>query len=198
MSKSTSPSRLCVVDGKPGYRRAKTCAGWWCSACYEWARTHDWTDPATRQMKRRVGDVMQELTAAAHATTDQCIILTGYASRPRVRNYGRLATEAKAVHASRAVWIIAHGDPGERHVLHTCHRGEEGCINIRHLTLGDSDQNVQDMVGADRHSRGTRRWSAKLEDADVAKMRTEYAAGGSPTRPWVPASACLSRRPTAL
>lgn len=178
MSNVTSAERRCLIDGTPGRRPARVGDGWWCLACYEWSRTHGWTDPSGRPRKRRVGDLMQELTAAARATSGECIILAGYATRPKVLNCGRFPTRARALHASRAVWMIANGDPGEAHVLHRCHRGEEGCINIRHLYLGDNDQNIRDMVGAGRQSRGTGRHSAKLSDAVVQEMRQTYAAGG--------------------
>ncbi|MEV5930923.1 hypothetical protein ACPCSG_23535 [Streptomyces cellulosae] len=76
--------------------------------------------------------------------------------------------------ASRAVWVLAHGDPGDRYVLHTCHRGEDGCINLLHLYLGDQAQNVVDTVSAGRHALGERNGQAKLT-ADQARRVRELA-----------------------
>ncbi|MFF1834242.1 helix-turn-helix domain-containing protein [Streptomyces sp. NPDC058231] len=76
--------------------------------------------------------------------------------------------------AARAVWIIANGDPGDLLVLHTCHRGDEGCINIRHLYRGDQNRNVQDMVEADRQARGERQGRAVLSAEQIRQMRQEY------------------------
>lgn len=141
--------RICVVvfhDGSPctrqPYRGSK-----WCSACYSWSRTHGWADPNGRHPQRPKNTVMPFLKAAAQATTDECIDLTGYAHRPTVRMDG------KTMWASRAVWIIANGDPGDRHALHTCNRGFEGCVNIRHLYLGDNAQNILDTARAGRSFR---------------------------------------------
>lgn len=143
-----------------------------CEPCYKWSWRNGGADPTGRPRKRNNGEILQLLRAAAETTSGECVILTGHADRPTAHLNG------KKMNASRAVWVLAHGDPGEAHVLHTCHRGDDGCINLRHLKLGDNDQNIRDMIGADRHSRGTRRWSAKLDDATVQKMRDRYAQGG--------------------
>ncbi|MER7841665.1 hypothetical protein ABTY98_38720 [Streptomyces sp. NPDC096040] len=90
-------------------------------------------------VRREHGAVLRELRAAAVAETDQCIILAGYAHRPHVQYEGTW------MNASRAVWIIAEGDPGDRYVLHTCNEGSgsHGCINRRHLVLGDHYENMR-------------------------------------------------------
>jgi len=82
--------------------------------------------------------------------------------------------------ASRAAWILAHGDPGAYHVLHTCHRGDEGCISLRHLYLGDHRRNMADMVEAGRSAdnHGERNPRAKLTADQVREIRRRYAAGG--------------------
>lgn len=87
--------------------------------------------------------------------------------------------------ASRAVWWIANGDPGATAILHTCHRGEEGCINIRHLYAGDNIRNVRDRAEAGRSCQGEHHWAAKLSDADAAEIRRRYRPG---TR-WNPGNA---------
>jgi hypothetical protein len=124
--------------------------------------------------KRGRGALLAELLAAGRATTDECIILTVRTQhRPTAKLDGTLML------ASRAVWILAKGDPGELHVLHTCHQGDEGCINIRHLYLGTNMQNVQDMVDAGR-ARGGRQGNRKLKPEQVAAIRQEHAAGANP------------------
>jgi hypothetical protein len=121
--------------------------------------------------KRAKGGLLAELERAAKATSSACLILTGYVGRPNAVINGR------GMLASRAVWILAHGDPGDRHVLHTCHRGQEGCINIRHLYLGDNDQNIRDMVAAGRSTRGERSAQHKLTRRQVQEIRRLMAAG---------------------
>lgn len=120
-----------------------------------------------------------ELQVAAHAVTDDCIDLAGYKNRPNV------AFQGKVMEASRAVWWITNGDPGDAAILHTCHRGKEGCINIRHLYAGDNIRNIRDRVEAGRSCQGEHHWAAKIGDADVAKIRERFRSG---TR-WNPGNA---------
>lgn len=124
-------------------------------------------------------ELVGELRSAAFATTDACIDLGGYQNRPNVRFQGRM------MEASRAVWWIANGDPGEKDVLHTCHRGEEGCISIRHLYAGNYVQNVRDRVRAGRSCQGIQHWATKLSDVDVAEIRRRFRPGNR----WNPGNA---------
>ncbi|MFF4900414.1 hypothetical protein [Streptomyces sp. NPDC001068] len=126
--------------------------------------------------RRGRGAVLRELEAAATAETDECIILTGYQGRPNVQYQGTW------MNASRAVWIIAEGDPGDQYVLHTCNdgSGSHGCINRGHLALGDHHENMRhrdaagripigrtDVVGEDNPR-------AVLTEGAVADIRRRY------------------------
>lgn len=143
-----------------------------CSSCYTWSRRRGWANPGTRRRHAKPGQRLNQIRKAACATVTECIIMTGFSSRPKV-HFGEVQ-----MMASRVVWIIANGDPGELHVLHTCHRGEEGCINIRHLYLGDNETNMADMWEAGRHSKGADRWNTGLDDDQVRELRRMYGAGG--------------------
>ncbi|MEW2066650.1 hypothetical protein [Streptomyces sp. NPDC007346] len=117
---------------------------------------------------------MAELRTAAHATGDECLVLSGYAYRWTI-NY-----QGEQVNAARAVWRLAHGDPGDTYVLHTCHRGEDGCISIRHLYLGDAARNMLDMAEAGRGTkanRGELSWRSKLTRDEVRLIRQRYVKG---------------------
>ncbi|WP_327594694.1 hypothetical protein [Streptomyces chartreusis] len=156
---------LAATDGPCGkvYRKG------WCRKHHaRWERTGD---PLTIR-KRGKGALLAELRAATQATTDECIILTTAqgTARPTAQ------VDGKGMLASRAVWVLANGDPGDQHVLHTCHRGEEGCINLRHLYLGDNDRNIADMVEAGRSTRGERSGMHKLKAPQVQDIRRRIAA----------------------
>ncbi|MFB7114821.1 hypothetical protein [Streptomyces sp. NPDC056291] len=141
----------------------------WCKPCAEWSRKHGRRDPNGRTPNRCTGELQAELHAVASAATDDCVILKNRnGTRPKVEIDGRV------IWAARAVWITAQGDPGDAFVLHTCHRGDDGCINIRHLYLGDHAQNVSDMVQAGRQSRGEGQPSAVLSEDTVRAIRQEY------------------------
>jgi hypothetical protein len=180
----------CLVVFEDGTQCPRTVyANGWCNACYSWARNNA-KDPNGRRPRRRKGELDAALQAAAEATTDECIILTGYAKRPVVGNATRLPVDSKGVNASRAVWIIAHGDPGKAHVLHSCNGGSgaTGCINIRHLYLGDEARNKLDMVESGHtlrgltHNPGETNGNAVLTEAQVLDIRRRFQRG----RPYHP------------
>lgn len=124
---------------------------------------------------RPVGEMDRLLRAAIATETDECIILPPKASRPTA------LVDGKAMNASRAVWVIAKGDPGALCVLHTCHRGDEGCINLRHLKLGSQAQNMADMDEAGRRRTADRAGESNgrhvLKEEEAVEIRRRYRAG---------------------
>ncbi|MFI1956949.1 hypothetical protein ACH46L_03410 [Streptomyces althioticus] len=128
-------------------------------------------DPLKARSKRANGSVLAAVRAAAEATTDECILLTAPNGG---RGYATL--DGVHMHASRAVWITAHGDPGEAHVLHTCNggSGETGCINIRHLRLGDHAANSADKVDAQRQVWGEKHHRHVLNEDQVREVLRRY------------------------
>lgn len=133
--------------------------------------------PTVRKHRPR-GDLWALVEAAAQPTTDECIIVAGWEQRPKVRYQGKVTT------AARVVWLLAEGcDPGEGHVLHTCHQGEQGCINRRHLYLGDHIQNMLDRDEAGHTPRGEDHHGAVLTAADVERIRARYVRGSGPYNP---------------
>lgn len=159
------------ADGTPCPRDLDHPSTGWCHPCHEWSRRHGGADPGSRVGQRGKGALQELLRAAAHATTDQCIYLTTSTGAR-----ARATVNGSRTQASRAVWKIRHGDPGERDVLHSCNggSGESGCINIRHLYLGDDHQNTADKLAAGRSNRGTRHGNHKLTEAEVREIRRRY------------------------
>lgn len=120
--------------------------------------------------RRATGELQAFLLEAAHATTDECLVVEGRSGRPSTRQNG------ETMSAARAVWTMRHGDPGKAFVLHRCNggSGSNGCVNIRHLYLGDDAQNSRDKVENERSSRGEDRPDAKLTEDDVRAIRRRY------------------------
>lgn len=169
-------SATCTVtfsDGRQCTRVARYAPGF-CTRCWEWSRSHG-QSPHGRPYMRSNGEHLALLRAGTRATGSGCLIIGGL-------NY-RWATDVlggRSVNAARAVWTLAHGDPGKLWVLHTCHRGDEGCISIRHLYLGNAKRNSLDMVEAGRASkanRGEGSWRAKLTREQVRAIRERYVKG---------------------
>ncbi|MFE7330790.1 hypothetical protein ACFU8W_38790 [Streptomyces sp. NPDC057565] len=170
----TNPIPACSVtyaDGIRCDRPVRRPTSEWCEHCYAWWRYNGHKDPMGRRRGRAKGSVLAFVREAAHATTAECVILDGFVDRPRV------SVDGKLMFASRAAWVIRYGDPAERHVLHTCHRGDEGCVNIRHLYLGDHARNMGDMAEAGRSNQGVKAPTSKLTDADVPEIRRLLAQG---------------------
>lgn len=148
-----------------------------CSRHWQTWRRHG--DPLAAKQTRRTGELTQLLRDAARAETDECIMVTGFKSRPVAALNGR------QMNASRAVWIIANGEPPDGlFVLHTCHQGMEGCISIRHLYLGTSADNGRDMAAGGKRkgistNQGEKAHTAKLTDDKVREIRSRYLSGES-------------------
>ncbi|WP_326813949.1 hypothetical protein [Streptomyces sp. NBC_01763] len=130
-----------------------------------------WRNGSNTRRRRANGEMVALVVAAARATGEDCVLAPCDHSRPGV-TYRR-----EAMPATRAVWIEATGDdPGDRQVLHNCHRGAEGCISFRHLYLGDHAQNMRDMTEAERQARGEGNGNAELTEPAVREIRRLYAA----------------------
>lgn len=136
-------------------------------------------DPAILTVVRRpAGEVQEYLRQSAQSDTSECILLPSPTK-------GRLTVsyQGKPMTAARAVWIIARDDPGpDVHVLHTCHRGDDGCVNIRHLYLGDHEQNMVDMIESDRAMHGERHVRHKLTEIQVREIVRRARAGENQRR----------------
>jgi hypothetical protein len=115
------------------------------------------------------------LRVAAQATGDGPCVMLRRKRRPTTTLGG------VKVNASRAVWIIANGDPGDLHVLHTCGQGQQGCIRLGHLYLGTDLDNQRDRLAHGTSNRGERQGRSKLTAADVRRIRTRVAAGETHT-----------------
>lgn len=136
-----------------------------------WARLTRHGD-VDKLLKRPTGGLRAEVEAAARDTSDgPCLLLTGHRRRPTVH------LDGVGVTASRAVWILANGDPGDLHVLHICGAGREGCIRLTHLHLGTNADNGKDAARDGAMARGERHHAARLTEGDVREIRGLLAAG---------------------
>jgi NUMOD3 motif/HNH endonuclease len=81
-----------------------------------------------------------------------CHIWLGSTDKDGYGTIGRVAQGAGHLKAHREAYRLYKGDPGEKHVCHTC--DTPSCINPDHLYLGDPAQN-----GLDKKNRGRARTS---------------------------------------
>ncbi|KQW11400.1 hypothetical protein [Streptomyces sp. Root369] len=172
---TTDPQQCTVVeDGvrctNTATRRKKTDV--WCDLHF--GRAERTGSPLVLKVERRPqGSVRELLDQAAANDGEDCFLVPG-------PDGGRLSVSylGKPMTAARAVWAIRHGnDPGEAHVLHTCHRGDEGCVSGGHLYLGDHTQNMVDMVESGRSTHGERHGQHRLTEKQVQDIVTRASAG---------------------
>lgn len=87
--------------------------------------------------------------------------------------YGRLTLDGHNRVASRAMCILAHGEPPtpSHQAAHSCGNGDKGCCNPRHLRWATPVQNNADKVDHGTVNRGSRHGNAKISEADVRAIR---------------------------
>ena len=114
-------------------------------------------------MKTRPNGAFRALIEEGAATTADTCVLAGRKKRPTYSLNGR------DMNASRAVWWIAHGDPGPLKVLHRC--GNEQCLNVGHLYLGTTADNARDTSVMGRCGNQVVSW------ADALRIAERYRPG---------------------
>lgn len=92
--------------------------------------------------------------------------------------YGR----SGGIAAHRVAYETAHGAiPPGMQVLHSC--DNRRCVNPAHLSVGSSNDNVQDCVKKKRHNRGEAVNTAILSEDDIRQIRRMHRGGyGENTR----------------
>ena len=98
--------------------------------------------------------------------------------------YGRVNRKAggkwKAFLAHRAAYAEVHGPiPDGMCVCHSC--DNRSCINVEHLFLGTSADNMRDMKEKGRAAQGSANGNSKLTEAEIPRIRDMLACGVSQT-----------------
>lgn len=102
-----------------------------------------------------------------------CTLWTGNLSRT---GYGFFWLDGRNVHAHRAAQFLFVGEiPDGERVLHKC--DVPACVNLKHLFLGSSQDNTDDMRAKGRMSKGQDAPLAKLSELDAIEVLRRYAAG---------------------
>lgn len=82
--------------------------------------------------------------------TESCWVWTGQTVG---RGYGKVGFRGKTARAHRVIWELLYGPIPEN--LFVCHKCDNPpCVNPEHLFLGNSKDNVQDMVKKGRNAKG--------------------------------------------
>lgn len=145
-----------------------------CKGCRQKPSRRVWVDtPLGRVTQRGIDRFWAAIEVGA---PNECWNWTGV----RVRNrYGlsNIVLNGQRQVAHRFAWILMNDQliPDGLYACHTC--DNPACCNPLHVFLSDQKGNMDDMFrkGRDNHARGERAGNAKLSDADVARLRTEFA-----------------------
>jgi len=95
--------------------------------------------------------------------------------------YGNFWLEGKDESAHRVVWSLTNGEiPNGLWVLHKC--DNRACVNLNHLFLGTSQDNVQDRVRKDRNKNqnGELSSNSRLTTTQVLEIRKLYIFNNIP------------------
>lgn len=141
----------------------------WCASHYKRWKRHG--DPLAGGTP--LGEPMRWLRShARHEGEVDCLqwpfALTS--GRPSVKFDGKTQI------ASRVMCAIAHGEPemDGAHAAHSCGRGDQGCINPRHLRWATASENEADKVTHGTSNRGERHGLSKLSADKVREIRGLY------------------------
>jgi hypothetical protein len=103
-----------------------------------------------------------------------CWLWTG--ANNKTGPYGVFWWDGAQGYAHRYALGLKLGRPVKGVTLHAC--DVTLCVNFEeHITEGTQQQNVDDMVRKDRHTRGSRNGCALLQEDDVLDIRAQALAG---------------------
>ena len=108
--------------------------------------------------------------------TETCWLWTGASIKSSKWAYGQFRIGNKVHRSHRVSYQLYKGEiPQGRVVRHTCNN--PCCVNPDHLELGTQQDNMDDMVNANRQAVGTRNGRSKLKAEDIPDIRRRLAGG---------------------
>ena len=125
------------------------------------------------------GDPTAFLDALLGHDGDECV--TWPYSRD-ANGYARIREDGENIPAYRVMCKMAHGEPIEprTHATHTCGKGNQGCVNPKHLEWGTAFKNQQDRVEHGTSNRGEQCAAHKLKADEVEVIFARLNAGERP------------------
>lgn len=90
----------------------------------------------------------------------------------RSNGYGSVTLEGRHTTASRAMCLLAHGEPkvSSMDAAHSCGNGHLGCVNPKHLRWATHLENMADAVAAGTLCSGEARAAVNKENARKRRL----------------------------
>jgi hypothetical protein len=162
-------SNICTIEGcsKTAFRRTL------CAMHYSRLLRRGATDDSCL-LQAPNGAPLKWLQEHVDYDSDEC--LTFPFDRGRM---GRVTLNGRRMVASRAMCILAHGDPPTptHHAAHFCGKGHESCVNPSHLRWATSKENNRDKIAHGTMNWGERHGQSKFTKDDVRAIRSALRAG---------------------
>lgn len=154
----------------PGCARKPIARGW-CGMHYDRWRHNG--DPQKTVITPH-GDRMRWIEAHVGFTGDECLpwpfpSTVGDTDRPACVPF-----RERHMTACRVMCILAHGEPptDSHESAHSCGKGDEGCINPKHLSWKTPAENMADKVIHGTQPRGEESHLAVLTTSEVRRIRS--------------------------
>lgn len=126
------------------------------------------------------GDGWKFINGLFDSPVDECI---KWPFATDANGYARIRSDGENKPVCPIVCERANGpNDGMRiQATHSCGRGNEGCVNPRHLVWGTGFKNQQDRIGHGTSNRGERCAASKLTEGDVIVIFSRLNAGENST-----------------
>lgn len=87
---------------------------------------------------------------------------------------GQVHYNGKLINAARVMCILAHGEPPtpKHQAAHSCGKGNQGCVNPRHLRWATKIENERDKIKHGTILKGSRHGGSKLKEKDIVIIRS--------------------------
>lgn len=133
------PKRICSVpDCVRPYLAKNFCR-------YHYDRNREWGTPLAPLRQAAKGTVLNWMRDHVSYASDDCLFYHGFNLE-----HGRptIAWKGRKIIASRAMCILAHGQPPEEkyQAAHSCGKGHLGCMNPKHLRWATVLENSHDRI----------------------------------------------------
>lgn len=169
MGRPRLPPRPCTIEGCDGIRKTR-------GMCYaHYFRFLRYGDPSAGGTLK--GAPMKWLKEHVAYESNDCL---KWPFADDGHGYGQIVCGGKPGKAHIVMCRLAHGEPPtpKHQACHSCGKGDQGCVNPRHVRWATATENMADRVAHGTSNRGGQNGQAKLTEADVSAIRQRYKAGG--------------------